>query len=101
MSEAVGALNLFIFVIALLTLTTPRVTPAPALERIEAEVELRKELSKDKKLEGGTITVDKSGRVEIYDRFSNRVGYGSISNDGRRIELYDVNGRRLGTGVLK
>jgi hypothetical protein len=48
----------------------------------------------------GTITIDpKSGRIDTFDKYGNRTGYGQIEKDGN-INLYDKFGNRTGSGRI-
>ena len=42
----------------------------------------------------------RTGRVDVYDRDANRVGYGQVDRPTGRVEFYDVRGKRVGSGPL-
>lgn len=48
----------------------------------------------------GYVVISPHGRVDVYDRMSNRIGSGRIARDGKTIELFDPRGSRIGTGRL-
>jgi len=48
----------------------------------------------------GYAVISAHGRIDTYDQLSNHIGTGRLSPDGRTIELFDLHGRRIGTGRL-
>ena len=48
----------------------------------------------------GYAVISPHGRIDTYDQLSNHIGTGRLGPDGRTIELFDLRGRRTGTGRL-